>query len=289
MRHSIDQFVEVDSNIILEQQMVKQLEQINISFEEMIHDYKTNQSHIEQHQQQLKKYQNEQRLPNQLLFTTEQHTNNEVEDQIYHLNGRLKLQLLDDVKSIYNSQMTQNSDFNDEKKISSKAFLDQIHQRLYLEQSLLVERIKKYYNRQLSEQVAPTIQKLNQLHVFINTDFSIMPNFTEKAFLRVDLNDMINALPKHLTKRRILNPNTQRELQELISSNTLELLQNQISEFRQALIQYVASMNKEAEEKLAQIEDAIQDQIDELLSFNLDNTLIEQLRIANQKLNALLK
>ncbi|MCD9075127.1 dynamin family protein [Staphylococcus haemolyticus] len=289
LRHRIDQFVEVDSNIILEQQMVKQLEQINISFEEMIHDYKTNQSHIEQRQQQLKKYQNEQRLPNQLLFTTEQHTNNEVEDQIYHLNGRLKLQLLDDVKSIYNSQMTQNSDFNDEKKISSKAFLDQIHQRLYLEQSLLVERIKKYYNRQLSEQVAPTIQKLNQLHVFINTDFSIMPNFTEKAFLRVDLNDMINALPKQLTKRRILNPNTQRELQELISSNTLELLQNQISEFRQALIQYVASMNKEAEEKLAQIEDEIQDQIDELLSFNLDNTLIEQLRIANQKLNALLK
>lgn len=289
LRHSIDQFVEVDSNIILEQQMVKQLEQINISFEEMIHDYKTNQSHIEQRQQQLKKYQNEQRLPNQLLFTTEQHTNNEVEDQIYHLNGRLKLQLLDDVKSIYNSQMTQNSDFNDEKKISSKAFLDQIHQRLYLEQSLLVERIKKYYNRQLSEQVAPTIQKLNQLHVFINTDFSIMPNFTEKAFLRVDLNDMINPLPKQLTKRRILNPNTQRELQELISSNTLELLQNQISEFRQALIQYVASMNKEAEEKLAQIEDEIQDQIDELLSFNLDNTLIEQLRIANQKLNALLK
>ena len=289
LRHTIDQFVEVDSNIILEQQMVKQLEQINISFEEMIHDYKTNQSHIEQRQHQLKKYQNEQRLPNQLLFTTEQHTNNEVEDQIYHLNGRLKLQLLDDVKSIFNSQMTQNSDFNDEKKISSKAFLDQIHQRLYLEQSLLVERIKKYYNRQLSEQVAPTIQKLNQLHVFINSDFSIMPNFTEKAFLRVDLNDMINALPKQLTKRRILNPNTQRELQEQISSNTLELLQNQISEFRQALIQYVASMNKETEEKFAQIEDAIQDQIDELLSFNLDNTLIEQLRIANQKLNALLK
>ena len=58
-------------------------------------------------------------------------------------------------------------------------------------------------------------------------------------------------------------------------------MQNQISEFRQALIQYVASMNKKLK-KLAQIEDEIQDQIDELLSFNLDNTLIEQLRIANQ-------
>ncbi|WP_415427070.1 dynamin family protein [Staphylococcus borealis] len=289
LRQSIDQFVAIDSNRILEQQMVKQLEQINLSFEEMIHDYQTNQSHIEQRQQQLKQYQNKQRLSNQLLMTTEQHTNNEVEDQIYHLNGRLKLQLLDDVKRVYNSQMTQNSDFNDEKKISSKTFLDQIHQRLYLEQSLLVERIKKYYNHQLSDQVAPILQKLNQLHVFINPEFNVTPEFTEKAFLRIDLNDMLAALPKQLTKRRILNPNTQRALQEQISISTLELLQNQMSEFRQALIQFVASMNEEAEDKFAQIEGAIQSQIDELVSFNLDNTLIEQLQTAHQKLNALLK
>lgn len=289
LRQSIDQFVEIDSNRILEQQMVKQLEQINLSFEEMIHDYQTNQSHIEQRQQQLKHYQNKQRLSNQLLMTTEQHTNNEVEDQIYHLNGRLKLQLLDDVKRVYNSQMTQNSDFNDEKKISSKTFLDQIHQRLYLEQSLLVERIKKYYNHQLSDQVAPILQKLNQLHVFINPEFNVSPEFTEKAFLRIDLNDMLAALPKQLTKRKILNPNTQRALQEQISISTLELLQNQMSEFRQALIQFVASMNEEAEDKFAQLEGAIQSQIDELVSFNLDNTLIEQLQTAHQKLNALLK
>ncbi|MDM7864117.1 dynamin family protein [Staphylococcus borealis] len=289
LRQSIDQFVEIDSNRILEQQMVKQLEQINLSFEEMIYDYQTNQSHIEQRQQQLKHYQYKQRLSNQLLMTTEQHTNNEVEDQIYHLNGRLKLQLLDDVKRVYNSQMTQNSDFNDEKKISSKTFLDQIHQRLYLEQSLLVERIKKYYNHQLSDQVAPILQKLNQLHVFINPEFNVSPEFTEKAFLRIDLNDMLAALPKQLTKRRILNPNTQRALQEQISISTLELLQNQISEFRQALIQFVASMNEEAEDKFAQLEGAIQSQIDELVSFNLDNTLIEQLQTAHQKLNALLK
>ncbi|MEL3711367.1 dynamin family protein [Staphylococcus borealis] len=289
LRKSIDQFVEIDSNRILEQQMVKQLEQINLSFEEMIYDYQTNQSHIEQRQQQLKHYQNKQRLSNQLLMTTEQHTNNEVEDQIYHLNGRLKLQLLDDVKRVYNSQMTQNSDFNDEKKISSKTFLDQIHQRLYLEQSLLVERIKKYYNHQLSDQVAPILQKLNQLHVFINPEFNVSPEFTEKAFLRIDLNDMLAALPKQLTKRRILNPNTQRALQEQISISTLELLQNQMSEFRQALIQFVASMNEETEDKFAQLEGAIQSQIDELVSFNLDNTLIEQLQTAHQKLNALLK
>lgn len=38
--------------------------------------------------------------------------------------------------------MTQNNDFNDEKKHATKMYLDQVHQRLYLEQTLLVERIK---------------------------------------------------------------------------------------------------------------------------------------------------
>ena len=36
---------------------------------------------------------------------------------------------MDDIKSVYNSQMTQNSDFNAEKKNSTKIYLDQIHQK----------------------------------------------------------------------------------------------------------------------------------------------------------------
>lgn len=51
--------------------------------------------------------------------------------------------------------MTQNSDFNEEKKVSTKVYLDQIHQRLFLEQSLITERIKKYFNKQLTKQIAP--------------------------------------------------------------------------------------------------------------------------------------
>ncbi|MDN8849017.1 hypothetical protein Q0M30_19540, partial [Staphylococcus aureus] len=70
---------------------------------------------------------------NNLLQIAEQRTSNEVDDQIYHLNERLKLQLLDEVKSIYNGQMTKNTNFNEEKRQSTKLYLDQIHQRLYLE------------------------------------------------------------------------------------------------------------------------------------------------------------
>ncbi|UDI78271.1 dynamin family protein [Staphylococcus taiwanensis] len=288
LRNSIKQFVEVESRNILEDQMVTQLERISMSFDEMINDFHSNQTQIEERQSALEQYQHKQRLTNQMLMTSEQHTNNEVEDQIYHLNGRLKLQLLDDVKSVYNSQMTQNSDFNAEKKISSKAFLDQIHQRLYLEQSLLIERIKKYFNQQLDDQVAPIVQKLNKLHVLIQPEFEIAPHFTDTAFLRIDLSDMVASLPKQLTKRKILNPNSQREIQEEISVNTLNLLQNQLSEFRHALIEYVSTMNKEAESEFKQLDEQIQSQIDELLSFNMDDSFIQQLQSVNKELKALL-
>lgn len=289
LRSSIQQFVEIDSKTILEQQMISQLEQMSQSFNQMINEFHHNREQITERQNKLNAYKNKQRLSNQLLFTSEQHTTNEVEDQIYHLNKRLKLQLLDDVKSIYNSQMTQNNDFNAEKKISSKAFLDQIHQRLYLEQSLLIERIKKYFNQQLNEQIAPTLKKLNQLHVLVHPDFEIKPKFGDTAYLRIDLNDLMAALPKQLTKRKILNPNSQREIQEIISQNTLELLQNQLGELRQALIDFVAKLTAEAEEQFIDIEHDIQEQINDLLSFNMDDSLIQQLQDVNKDLNALIK
>ena len=134
--------------------MVHQIQQMNDSYKEMIEEFHNNKDQIAARQNKLSQIKDEDRLNQQLINTTSQHTSNEVEEQIYHLNGRLKLQLLDEVKSVYNSQMTQNSDFNEEKKISSKTYLDQIHQRLYLEQSLITERIKKYFNTQLEEQVA---------------------------------------------------------------------------------------------------------------------------------------
>ena len=52
--------------------------------------------------------------------------------------------------------MTQNNDFNDEKNATK--MLDQVHQRLYLEQTLLVERIKTYFYFSIDQQIAPTIQ-----------------------------------------------------------------------------------------------------------------------------------
>ena len=233
LRDSVQRFADVESKTILEQQMVHQIQQMNDSYKEMIEEFHNNKEQIQARQEKLLNIKDQDRLNSQLINTTSQHSNNEVDEQIYHLNNRLNLQLLDEVKSVYNSQMTQNSDFNEEKKISTKTYLDQIHQRLYLEQSLITERIKKYFNSQLEEQIAPIIKKLNHIHVLVKAQFDVEPDVKETPFLKIDLNDMIAALPKQLTKRKILNPNSQRDIQEQISNVTLELLQDGLSELKQ--------------------------------------------------------
>jgi len=288
LRHRVQHFADVESKIILEQQMIYQLEQMNVSYKEMIEEFHHNKDQIRQRQQKLSQYKNRERLDSQTIDITSQHTINEVDEQIYHLNERLKIQLLDEVKSVYNSQMTQNNDFNEEKKLSTKTYLDQIHQRLYLEQSLITERIKKYFNSQLSEQVAPTIKKLNELHIIVNAGFDVKPPINETPYLRIDLNEMGQALPKQLTKHKILNPNAQKDIQEQISQSTLKLLQNNLSELRQHLDNDVKEMAQQAAQQFKQLEETIQAQIDELLLFKLDDTLIQQLETKTIQLDNIL-
>lgn len=288
LRDSVQRFADVESKTILEQQMVHQIQQMNDSYKEMIEEFHNNKEQIQARQENLLNIKDQDRLNSQLINTTSQHTNNEVDEQIYHLNNELNLQLLDEVKSVYNSQMTQNSDFNEEKKISTKTYLDQIHQRLYLEQSLITERIKKYFNSQLEEQIAPIIKKLNHIHVLVKAQFDVEPDVKETPFLKIDLNDMIAALPKQLTKRKILNPNSQRDIQEQISNVTLELLQDGLSELKQELNDYVQQMSLQAETQFKQLEQQIQEQIDELLSFKLDDTLIQQLETKSKQLDEII-
>ncbi|HCY0392236.1 TPA: dynamin family protein, partial [Staphylococcus aureus] len=288
LKQSIQQFVDVESKSILEQQMIHQLQQMDRSYVEMITEFETNKADISRRQQRLTDYKDKQRLQHQLIDATLQHTDNEVEEQVYHLNARLKLQLLDDVKSVFNSQMTQNSDFNEEKKVSTRVYLDQIHQRLFLEQSLITERIKKYFNKQLTEQIAPIVQQLADLHVIINPQFNFESANIEQPLLHIDFNDMLNALPKQLTKRKILNPNGQRDIHESICQSTLELLQPQMGLLRQQLELYVKQMAVEAESQFESFEANIQTQINDLLAFDLDTTLINQLKDKHQQLKTIL-
>ena len=99
---------------------------------------------------------------------------------------------------------------------------------------------------------------------------------------------MGQALPKQLTKHKILNPNAQKDIQEQISQSTLKLLQNNLSELRQHLDNDVKEMAQQAAQQFKQLEETIQAQIDELLLFKLDDTLIQQLETKTIQLDNIL-
>ncbi|MGW8047337.1 dynamin family protein [Staphylococcus shinii] len=284
LKKSIEHFVKIDSKNILQKQMIGQLKHISEAYEQMIEAFHNDKAEIKQRNQKLKNYDKTTIFKNNLLQIAEQRTSNEVDDQIYHLNERLKLQLLDEVKSIYNGQMTKNANFNEEKRQSTKLYLDQIHQRLYLEQSLLVERIKKYFHEQLHTEIAPLKQKLQQLHVFIEPEFDNSEIELDDPYLKIDLTHMIDALPKSLSKRNILQPKTQSTIQEQIAQETINLLAPCIANLRQAVNEIVIQMLNNAENKFNQFENDAHSQIKELLSFEVDDAFIQQLQETNENL-----
>lgn len=284
LKKSIEHFVKIESKNILQKQMIGQLKHISEAYEQMIEAFHNDKAEIKQRNQKLKNYDKTTIFKNNLLQIAEQRTSNEVDDQIYHLNERIKLQLLDEVKSIYNGQMTKNANFNEEKRQSTKLYLDQIHQRLYLEQSLLVERIKKYFHEQLHTEIAPLKQKLQQLHVFIEPEFDKSEIELDDPYLKIDLTHMIDALPKSLSKRNILQPKTQSTIQEQIAQETINLLAPCIANLRQAVNETVIQMQNNAENKLNQFENDAHSQIKELLSFEVDDAFIQQLQETNENL-----
>ncbi|PHK49206.1 dynamin family protein [Staphylococcus edaphicus] len=289
LQSSIQHFTQVESKDILQQQMLNQLQHISEAYEQMIEEFKNNKEQIEQRKQKLQRYKSSTIFKNNLLQIAEQRSSNEVEDQLYHLNERLKLQLQDEVKSIYNGQMTKNNNFNEEKRQSTKIYLDQIHQRLYLEQTLLVERIKKYYHEQLHSEIAPLKQRLEQLHVFIQPEFNKQAIELDDPILKIELETMVNALPKSLSKKNILQPKSQSAIQEQITYETVSLLAPCIASLREALNNIVSKMNDNADSRLQVFEKEAHYQIQELLAFDIDDALIKQLQETNADLKAILQ
>ncbi|RIM73000.1 dynamin family protein, partial [Staphylococcus arlettae] len=102
LRDDISHFALVESKHILQQQMLQRLTHVSQAYTELIEEFKNNKAQIEQRTQKLTQLKDTAVLPHNIIQNTEQRTDNEVEDQIYHLNERLKLQLKDEVKSVYN-------------------------------------------------------------------------------------------------------------------------------------------------------------------------------------------
>ncbi|UXV33923.1 dynamin family protein [Staphylococcus sp. IVB6181] len=288
LKESLDYFAEVESKVVLQQQMKAQLEQISASFTQMSEDYQNNRAEMEARQQEIRKIEQKGAIPSTTLKTTKQHVYNEVEDQVYHLNERLKIQLFDEVRTVFNAQMTKNKDFDQEKRDAVQTYLEQVHGRLYMEQTLIAERIKKFFNKQLEDQFAPIVKQLNQLHILLHPHFSIEMDKDAITTMHIDFTKMYDNLPKKLTKKRLLQLKSQKELQEQITYETVDLLQSNISRLRQELEQQVSEMGKTADKQLDEISNEIHQQAQTLLEVKIDSSLISQINQANEQLKQII-
>ncbi|RIN28912.1 hypothetical protein BU068_12750, partial [Staphylococcus succinus] len=85
-----------------------------------------------------------------------------------------------------------------------------------------------------------------------------------------------------------LQAKTQNEIQTQITYSTVNLLAPCIGDLRQALIEIVVRMNQNAEARFYEFEQDIHKQIKQLLSFEIDHALVEQLQHTNAQLKPLL-
>lgn len=288
LKASISQFSAVESKHILEAKIYDQLRYIGQSYTQMIEDHTSNAEKMQQVKQQLQHMRQKTIFNSQSLTAIRQKLINEIEDQMYHLNERLKIQLLDHVKAIYNTQMTNTTRFNEEKRQSTKAYLNQIHQKLYLEQTLMIERIKFFFNQAFQQEMAPKIKSFQQYHILLPDIETIEVAPIDQPFLTISLDAMVNALPKQLTKKNIMQPQVQKQIQTDIKDETVTLLQPRLADLRQALESMLDTLTTEAQQALEQIESQAQREIDNALAVEVDDALIAQLQAETPKLLTIL-
>ncbi|QLK86169.1 dynamin family protein [Staphylococcus sp. 17KM0847] len=289
LRTSIETFASIDAKYVLESQIVQQLQSITDALEVMVTDFQTNHEQIKQNHLHLQKLASPHVFNHRLIDAVKQQYMNELEDQLYYLNERLNIQLLDDVKSVFNGQMTVIDDFKVAKRNASKLYLDQIHQKLYLEQTLLVTRMKNYFETQLQHQLTPILTQLSQLHVILQADTHLLGDEVDTPYLHIQLEDFIHTLPKSLTKKRILQVQYQKQVHPEIKDITLSHLEHGCSELKAAMITLNETLATQAHTQLAELEVTAQHHIQNVLDFKLDASLIEKLNVCIPKLKNILE
>lgn len=278
LKQSIQHFKDIESKEVIQNNINHQLNYIKASYETMINDYKQNAEALAQNKQTLERF-SEKGILNirQIIQSISQKVTNEIDEQIHYFNERLNIQLLDDIKSYFNSQMTQTKDFQSEKRHTSQHYLNQIQQKLYLEQSLIVERIKHFYHKQIEFELIPIVKQLQEHHIIAQSQLNLpveMNDIDNDAF---DIEAFMKRLPKTLTQKHIIQPKHQKVIHESIKETTIELIQPLLDKFQQQLMQLRDNLNTSAEEQLNALETNVQKEISNHLDFTLDDQLIVQL------------
>ncbi|HCT0477289.1 TPA: dynamin family protein, partial [Staphylococcus pseudintermedius] len=127
-----------------------------------------------------------------------------------------------------------------------------------------------------------------QYHILLPDIETIEVAPIDQSFLTISFDDMVNALPKQLTKKNIMQPQVQKQIQANIKDETVTLLQPRLADLRQALESMLDTLTTQAQQALEQIESQAQREIDTVLAVEVDDALIAQLQVETPKLLTIL-
>lgn len=273
---ALDHFVKVESKKVLKSQVESRIKQLTNELEQMVHTYRQDKAKLEKRKSTLLSYKDKQNFTNQIVIKSHYQLEKEIHDQLYYLKDRLNIQLNDIVKKHFNTS-TVTDQFKQSLQMSTKYYVDDLNQKLSLESSLIVERLKNFYARTFDDLLTPTIVELNDASILISKFKHDFENEINPEPISIQVQDIAKQTISSVSKKDLIKTSKVKETQNAILNDTMKLIDHPIVTFNEALTKNLAHYDTIGESYINQYNQETIHLIEDYLSVNIDNDVIEKI------------
>ncbi|MCJ0924575.1 dynamin family protein [Mammaliicoccus sciuri] len=273
---ALDHFVKVESKQVLKSQVESRIKQLTNELEQMVHTYRQDKAQLEKRKSTLLSYKDKQNFTNQIVIKSHHQLEKEIHDQLYYLKDRLNIQLNDIVKKHFNTS-TVTDQFKQSLQMSTKYYVDDLNQKLSLESSLIVERLKNFYARTFDDLLTPTIVELNDASILISKFKHDFENEINPEPISIQVQDIAKQTISSVSKKDLIKTSKVKETQNAILNDTMKLIDHPIVTFNEALTKNLAHYDTIGESYIEQYNQETIQLIEDYLSVNIDNDVIEKI------------
>lgn len=276
LMEALDHFVKVESKQVLKSQVESRIKQLTNELEQMVHTYRQDKAQLEKRKSTLLSYKDKQNFTNQIVIKSHHQLEKEIHDQLYYLKDRLNIQLNDIVKKHFNTS-TVTDQFKQSLQMSTKYYVDDLNQKLSLESSLIVERLKNFYARTFDDLLTPTIVELNDASILISKFKHDFENEINPEPISIQVQDIAKQTISSVNKKDLIKSSKVKETQNAILNDTMKLIDHPIVTFNEALTKNLAHYDTIGESYIDQYNQETIHLIEDYLSVNIDNDVIEKI------------
>lgn len=273
---ALDHFVKVESKQVLKSQVESRIKQLTNELEQMVHTYRQDKAQLEKRKSTLLSYKDKQNFTNQIVIKSHYQLEKEIHDQLYYLKDRLNIQLNDIVKKHFNTS-TVTDQFKQSLQMSTKYYVDDLNQKLSLESSLIIERLKNFYARTFDDLLTPTIVELNDASILISKFKHDFENEINPEPISIQVQDIAKQTISSVSKKDLIKTSKVKETQNAILNDTMKLIDHPIVTFNEALTKNLAHYDTIGESYINQYNQETIHLIEDYLSVNIDNDVIEKI------------